>query len=243
MGEVRSISEIIQQSENFKAAQDKWNQQFNRKSEPNDNEKEYYKKVFGEKSKAVPIKYEKLRTKFWEIAKILVPDYKIEDSEKYRNLVKYFAGEAGELDPEKGLLINGGTGSGKSKFFSVMQQSLLNLRASAYRIVSCIDVEQSIRMESMGVESNPYQHFNHGVMCFDDLGTESSETVIYGNRVNVMSEILQLRYNSFQNKGVKTHITTNLLMSEIEKRYGTRISDRISEMCNIVIFSWESFRK
>lgn len=241
MAEIRSLSEIIAQSEHFKHAQEKWNAQFKKTSEPNNYEREYYKKVYGDQAVG-QVGYEDLRLKFWEMANNLVSGYKIHNTDLYRRLVMYFAGEDGDLDPSKGLVITGGTGSGKTKFFSIMQQSLLNLRIPAYRTVNCIDVEQAIRMDSVAVDANPYQYFNHGVMCFDDLGTESAETVIYGNRVNVMAEILQLRYNNFQRTGLKTHITTNLVIGEIEKRYGTRISDRIKEMCNVVIFEWDGFR-
>lgn len=237
MAEIKHISDLtpdqLRQSEGFLTAQKKWNEYFNSKPEPTEFEKQYFKKVYKDSEEKEPILYEHLRDMFWSKAKE-IEGYKVNDPATYRELTQYF------LNPEKekGILIAGGTGSGKTLFFKLMQMSLLNLRIPAFRIVSCIDVEQAIRSEQA-----QYSDFAFGDMCFDDLGTESAETVIYGNRVNVMSEIIQIRYNAFQNKGLKTHYTTNLTPDEIEKRYGTRISDRLNEACTNYIFSWDSFRK
>lgn len=238
MAEPIKISELtpdqIKQAEGFLTAQKKWNEHFTKKSAPTEFEKQYYKKVYSATAEPEPIIYEDLRDMFWSKAKQLCPDYKVHEPGTYREITNYF------LNPEKdkGILIAGGTGSGKTQFFKIMQISLLNLRLPAYRIVSCIDVEQAIRSEQA-----QYSDFAFGDMCFDDLGTESAETVIYGNRVNVMSEIIQIRYNAFHNKGIKTHYTTNLAPDEIEKRYGTRVSDRLKEVCTTYIFDWDSFRK
>lgn len=232
------ISELtpdqLKQAEGFLIAQKKWNEHFNQKSEPTEFEKDYYKKVYSATAEREPVLYENLRDMFWSKAKELNPEYKVHDPQTYREITQYFL----NTEKEKGILIAGGTGSGKTQFFKIMQISLLNLRLPAFRIVSCIDVEQAIRSEQA-----QYSDFAFGDMCFDDLGTESAETVIYGNRVNVMSEIIQIRYNAFQNKGLKTHYTTNLAPDEIEKRYGTRISDRLNESCTNYFFEWDSFRK
>ncbi len=236
MTEPRNINELISQSEAFQKSLERYKaKKLNTRHEPTETERQYAKKVYAKDEKTVSLKYEDLKKAFWLEAKMLKSDYEIKNSSLYASLVGYFSGNG--LDQSKGILVMGGTGCGKSLFFKAMQSALFTMKVSAYRIVSCIDAEQTIRMDG------EYDQFKKGAVLFDDLGTENTETVVYGNRVNVMSEILQIRYNEFQNTGQKTFITTNLLMEDIEKKYGTRISDRLTEMCNIIIFNWESFRK
>jgi hypothetical protein len=71
--------------------------------------------------------------------------------------------------------------------------------------------------------------------CFDDLGTENN-LKYFGNECNVMAEILLSRYDLFISKKLKTHITTNLSASEIEKNYGNRVRSRLRELCNLIAF-------
>lgn len=229
-------TDMLTRSNAFVEAQKKWNAKFNTNPNP-ELQKEYVKKVYAEKTEE-PVTYEQAKKVFWFIAKQLEAEYEVNDvaKGKYPDLIKYFLSEGG-LDLNKGILIYGNTGGGKTLFFKIIQQMLFNLNQRAFRICQCIDVEQSIRMGS------DYSDFNLGVICFDDLGSEQKETLVFGNRVTVLSEILQLRYNSFQNNGLITHCTTNLTIEELEQRYGSRVIDRAKEMFNFVTFNWDSFRK
>ena len=51
-----------------------------------------------------------------------------------------------------------------------------------------------------------------------------------------MAEILLSRYDLFIQKGILTHITTNLSASELESMYGSRVRSRMREMFNLVAF-------
>lgn len=240
MTEPKRLSEIeiVSQSLAFMESQKKWNEKINKPQVKTEAEKEYYKKVYGDPEPYTHLTYDEAKGLFWRTAKSLIPDYQIQDKETYQNLVKYFFGQECNLDTSKGLLIIGGTGCGKTQLFKAMQQTLFNTIIPSYRICECINTEYAIRSGN-----SVYEDFNAGMVCFDDLGSEQIETVVFGNRVTVMNEILQLRYNSFQRSGLKTHLTSNLSEAEIESKYGTRIFDRLKEMCNIVIFDWQSFRK
>ena len=58
-----------------------------------------------------------------------------------------------------------------------------------------------------------------------------------------MAEILITRYEHFiENKAI-THITTNLLATEIEKAYGNRVRSRLRQMFNLITFSSETTDK
>jgi hypothetical protein len=51
-----------------------------------------------------------------------------------------------------------------------------------------------------------------------------------------MAEILLSRYDLFISKKLKTHISTNLSATEIEKQYGNRVRSRLRQMVNLIAF-------
>jgi len=226
--------QILDQSAGFANAQKKYNDKFNKIQEPTNFEIEYRKKVFGEKSEPVQVNEDEARQMFWATAMRINPEFVVMDKELLKGVVKYFFGLEGGLDLQKGILICGGVGSGKTQFLKIIQQALL-LNGKSFRMFNCIEIEQEIRF------GGDYVNYDNGEICFDDLGAEPLESVMFGNRVIPMSEILQRRYNRRENG--KTHITSNLTMKEIEARYGSRVCDRLKETCNLVIFGWESLRK
>jgi DNA replication protein DnaC len=150
--------------------------------------------------------------------------------------------ETADLKLRKGILLYGGVGVGKTTLMQAFRQN----QAFSYRIISCREVEGHFATEGeeaikrysinypVAVNSNRYGHQEIGY-CFDDLGTENSNTKNYGNAKNVMTDILLNRYDSGLDPR-STHITTNLSGDEIEKTYGTRVMDRITENFNLITF-------
>jgi hypothetical protein len=158
------------------------------------------------------------------------------------NLCKYFAGDpsfSGDLN--KGLLLAGGVGVGKT---SIMQFFCRN-QIFSYRMVSCREVEKKFSLNGyesvdtysdnlpIAVNGNPFGHQIIGY-CFDDLGTESNSKH-FGKEKNMMAEIILNRYDR-KLPYVSTHITTNLTAADIKEQYGTRVTDRLKEMMNIITF-------
>ena len=80
------------------------------------------------------------------------------------------------------------------------------------------------------------------VYCFDNLGTETTSKY-FGNDCNVMAEILLTRYDLFVEKGIITHLTTNLSATEIESQYGNRLRSRMREMFNLFGYEENSVDK
>lgn len=235
--EPRKLADIIAQSEAFKASAEKWQarKNFTPHVEKSESEKEYVKKVFSEAPAAPKVTEADAARLFWYYANQAVPGYKIENKELYRQLVNYFFGFDSKYDPTKGMLLAGATGSGKTVFIKAIRLALQHVGAS-FRMINCIDVEQSVRF------GDGYEGYDSGRLCFDDLGAEQYETLYMGNRIVVMAEVLQIRYNQWQDHSKKTFITSNLLPEDIGKRYGTRVQDRLNEMCNLEVFDWGSFR-
>ena len=57
----------------------------------------------------------------------------------------------------------------------------------------------------------------------------------YGNKVNVIEEIILDRYDLFRKHHLITHITTNLDVEDIKEKYGERVLSRMYEMFNFII--------
>jgi len=104
---------------------------------------------------------------------------------------------------------------------------------------SCVGIEHAYRQKD-GEQFLSSIIKSTRPMAFDDLGFERSETMNYGNRINIMEIILQHRYDYYVDQGVKTFLSSNLVDgNKLEEVYGTRIRSRIREMCNCFYFSTE----
>lgn len=139
---------------------------------------------------------------------------------------------------DKGILIIGPVGSGKTTILKAIQRNSFN----PFRFVSCRTVAgdyaefgtSSIKSYSNIGDINKRDWFGHSKIgtCFDDLGTES-EKKNFGNQLNVMAEIILNRYDNSVQKN-KTHFTTNLTAKELKEYYGIRATSRMREMLNII---------
>lgn len=146
------------------------------------------------------------------------------------------------INLEKGILLSGPIGCGKTTLMTLMKS--LVPKEKKYYVKSCREVSFEFIKEGYDViqkYSKPRLHQRKaGIICFDDLGTESN-LKYFGNECNVMGEILLSRYDSYchpeRSRRVLTHLTTNLSASEIEQFYGNRIRSRLRESFNLIAFS------
>lgn len=160
------------------------------------------------------------------------------------------------LDPNKGLLIMGTIGVGKTYLLDKYRNKL-----ESDKDFKCFN-NTSFQIELMGKEGT--EHISHFInpypMFIDDLGREKETVWDYKNQVNPLAYILFERYAMYQNYKSKmteaedkewyllngfrylTHATTNLDMESIGKKYGDYIADRLKDMCNIIVIKGESRR-
>lgn len=151
-----------------------------------------------------------------------------------------------KLKLNKGLLISGGVGVGKTK---LMQMFAVNKR-QVFEVLKARDlaalfvrkgeqggyemIEQFSTVhkpELIKHEDNLWQE--RIGLCIDDVGTED-EKVSFGNRSNVIAEIIDGRYSNQRLVRCMTHITTNLGINGIKQKYGDRIASRLLEMFNVI---------
>lgn len=140
-----------------------------------------------------------------------------------------------EIDFNKGILLLGPVGSGKTSLMTLIRDFF----PTSYRPILKSTREVSYEFISEGYLIIDKYGKSEKVFCFDDLGVESS-LKHYGNECNTMGEILLSRYDQFIQSGTITHVTTNLNSVELEKMYGVRVRSRLREMFNLITFPKET---
>lgn len=143
---------------------------------------------------------------------------------------------------KKGLVLYGGVGVGKTHIMRLLQHSN---QYQLYRMVDCSDIAADF-MKKDGGEQSLEKYFGDVKVqhrdvygrewigyCFDDFGVES-EGRYFGNSVNVMERIIEVRYRS--KMPITTHLITNLNAAQMRERYGQRTADRMREMFNLIEF-------
>lgn len=123
------------------------------------------------------------------------------------------------------LLVVGGVGTGKTSFFAllggIVRVSLTELCARRPD-----DIEDAVR------------RLKDREVLIDDVGAEP-EYSNYGCRMDILPWMMELRSGS----EMRTHFTSNLDGKGIAKRYGTRVTDRMTERCKAFRFSGASMRR
>lgn len=141
------------------------------------------------------------------------------------------------LDLQKGILLTGPIGCGKTSLMNLMR--FVPPPERNHIMKSCRDVSFEFIQDGYEViwrySRMSFNNSNPKIYCFDDLGAEQS-LKYYGNECNVMGEILLSRYEYFITHDMITHLTTNLSASQIENIYGNRVRSRLREMLNLVSF-------
>jgi len=148
------------------------------------------------------------------------------------------------IDLQKGILLTGPVGCGKTSLMHLMRS--LTTKEDKYIIKSCRDISFEFIQEGYEIihtysKGTLYKYYPK-IYCFDDLGTEGS-LKYYGNECNTMAEILLTRYDLYISQKLITHLTTNLSASEIEKIYGNRVRSRMRMIFNLIAFSQETIDK
>jgi energy-coupling factor transporter ATP-binding protein EcfA2 len=166
-----------------------------------------------------------------------------EDHAVIYKLLVYFAAleqeaAAVDVDLNKGILLSGPVGCGKTRLLELM--NLVAPEVRRFGVKPCREVSFEFIEEGYKV-INRYSRMSYNekgsrTWCFDDLGTEQA-LKYYGNECNVIGEILLSRYDHFFISGMITHITTNLSASDIEAMYGNRVRSRMREVFNLVSFA------
>lgn len=152
---------------------------------------------------------------------------------------------------EKGLLIVGGYGNGKTSVMRVFESIFKPFKTHTFKGYTANEVvvmfEKCTGDKSEILRTEFEQAMFKGIRYFDDVKTERIASNF--GKVNIFKDILESRYNN----GAKTFLTCNyaesdfgnleIALEEFGVKYGGRIYDRIFEMFNVIEFKGGSFRQ
>jgi len=146
-------------------------------------------------------------------------------------------------DAKPGLMLYGRPGNGKTTLARAMSQ-LINIlydNAISTERKQVVSVHASQLADAARGEKDEFLSMlkSTELLYIDDVGTEPSSIKVWGNEVSPLVDLLYYRYD----RQLFTLITSNLIGDDdIEKRYGTRIADRFSEMFDLLGFDNGSYR-
>jgi DNA replication protein DnaC len=138
------------------------------------------------------------------------------------------------LNPQKGILLRGPSGTGKTHLVRCLENNELNPIFTA----STIDISAEIL--KVGYYNLPSG--KHNILYLDDVGAEDPTVNFYGTKITWFANYIQLMYLR-----TKTYnhliISTNLNFKQLEEHYGYRVASRMREMFNVVNLTGEDMRQ
>jgi hypothetical protein len=152
-------------------------------------------------------------------------------------------------EPGKGIGIFGQPGVGKTTIirFLRMSSDAGYISAKGFEKVTVRDIVTNFKQYGSEVFSRLKLDAGSRInICIDDLGRDNGMRMLYGDRVNVLADILESRYDAYIDYGLLTHFTTNFNEEELQKLYDPNgiLSNwgRLCEMCNFLVIEDKNFR-
>jgi len=187
-------------------------------------------------------------------------------------LFRYFTGDKSIEDEgyslNKGILLTGSIGTGKTTIFELLNKFLKKYRLELYsenehsrnfRLIDSRHVVRDFHINGMKtldeygrkcfltkhepIRGEIIDYSRPVTYCFDDLGLEEVNANLYGNKMSVMIDIMLDRYSMFKSNKMITHAISNLSIENLAKLYGDRAIDRFKELFNHLVITGKSLRK
>lgn len=149
----------------------------------------------------------------------------------FKLLHAYFTDKDFKGDPNKGLMIFGSIGVGKSLLMKGFTRLILNLTGKNIAFVSAFNLNRLIIERGIA-------DFVKRPLLIDDLGKEQELIKDYGTDVRPVLELFAARYDH----NSLNFVTTNYNLNTLAKKYGSQIADRFSEMFNFITMEGRSRR-
>lgn len=170
----------------------------------------------------------------------------------FTNCKEYFKPD--EINFQKGLLIVGKNGVGKSTILKMFSEFFYEQKSRFYHLSNLAK-----EVDKNGIRCINQINFKYD-FCLDDIGSEK-KSMFFGNRFEIFEDILKeferVNFPSFRPdqslclsfekivphgkrknaiRPARIYATTNLTLDEIRERYGNRIHSRIAAFFNIINF-------
>ena len=154
-------------------------------------------------------------------------------------------------DGSKGVLVIGTVGVGKSALMRVMQKLFIE-SDRRFKWVAGKEFKYLLENYTSSDLLAMYGKECRMDLYIDDIGLTAGDFKKYGNSINIISEIIFDRYELYIEKGIRTHISSNLPIT-IDKNkfpdvqslldiFGERVTDRLKEMCQTIKITGKSLR-
>lgn len=167
--------------------------------------------------------------------KLIVND----DNKKLISALCFFVSNDSRFESElgyslnKGLLIRGISGIGKTHLVRCIENNGL------YPIQTLSMIEITDELKAYG--EYEINIGNNKMIYLDDVGTEQTPAMHYGNKINWFKDFIEsiyLRRNSFRN----LIFSTNLNFQNITDKYGFRVTSRMRDMFNVIDVAGKDMR-
>ena len=170
-----------------------------------------------------------------EISKLICLFFSSQRANKWKSV---------EIEPNKGLILSGGKGIGKTINFQIMCRVIAENTSFYPKMISVKEIQSNYKVNQEQGKGEQYIQSLVDVefLVIDDLGTEETQLNDFGTKKNLIADILYQRYIGFQRGKSFTYATTNLLHTHLEQIYDPRLIDRMKEMFVFQIVSGESKR-
>jgi hypothetical protein len=147
---------------------------------------------------------------------------------KINLMLKYFLNhQDGKLDPYKGLVLFGKTGTGKTR---LMESFFWFTHATGFRKFRMASTSKVILKIQAEKDLGGIDQYMEGAWCFDDYLLEG-EVNVFGNKVDVFNQILDVRYSD----QLMTHLTMNVTsIDQLQEQIPHRLFSRFLEMFNFI---------
>lgn len=142
-----------------------------------------------------------------------------------------------DLDFTKGILFKGNTGRGKTFLFRVFEY-FAKIDSLLY-VENGVQLPISVKIVNVKKISGEYQapsggypvilrYAGYRCLVIDDIGKEQEKSANYGNKLNIVEEIINIR----EEWGMLTFGTTNL--NRMEDAYDDRTISRMNNLFNVL---------
>lgn len=190
----------------------------------------------------------------------------------YENAARYFAGnDSGPWSIYKGLYIYGKVGAGKTFFFKLFNEvAKVKSHENSFKILKITDIVDGVEASgsqffisskisasstlSLSIPVPAAHHRGHTGntndcwfrpphIFIDDLGRSVDQVINYGQKFNLVEEIIRRRYYVYSEDYSLTHISSNYGPDDLKKVFGDYVASRMREMFNVIYFPGEDKRK
>jgi hypothetical protein len=196
-------------------------------------------------------------------------EFIIDDNNKflYTNLIRWMRGDQNNIEQDslkkddwdiipgsvnKGIIICGATGTGKTLAINVMQRycetnQLYYSFGGETKRLALASVRADKICDYYRDNGTIDQYENARILCIQDVGTENRPTNFMGTRIDVIQKLLENRGDN--NLSQITMITSNIPVDRdcnsisLCDFYGDRVVSRIHAMCNYYELTGEDRRK